>query len=86
MVMEKCEGLELFEEIKKRSTFNEREAALVTKQVIQAIGYCHDKGIVHRDLKPENILLDTSKEARGAIKVIDFGTANIFKHEDSAKA
>jgi len=31
MVMEKCEGLELFEEIRKRNQFNEREAALVTK-------------------------------------------------------
>jgi calcium-dependent protein kinase len=31
MVMEKCEGRELFEEIKVRLAFNEREAALVTK-------------------------------------------------------
>jgi calcium-dependent protein kinase len=31
-------------------------------------------------------LLDTSKEARGAIKVIDFGTANIFKHDSDKKA
>jgi serine/threonine protein kinase len=31
MVMEKCDGRELFEEIRCRSTFNEKEAALVTK-------------------------------------------------------
>lgn len=81
--MEKCEGKELFEEIRNRLQFNEREAALVTKQVLQAISYCHEKGIVHRDLKPENILLDTSKEARGSIKVIDFGTANIFRRDET---
>lgn len=38
--------------------------------------------MVHRDLKPENILLDTSKEARGSIKVIDFGTASVFRQND----
>lgn len=31
-------------------------------------------------------MLDTSKEARGSIKVIDFGTANIFKRENDSKA
>ena len=83
MVMEKCEGRELFEEIRSRVTFNEREAALVTKQILQAIAYCHERGVVHRDLKPENILLDTSKEARGSIKVIDFGTASVFRKDDT---
>jgi hypothetical protein len=31
MVQEKCDGRELFEEIRQRTTFNEKEAALVTK-------------------------------------------------------
>jgi calcium-dependent protein kinase len=47
---------------------------------LQAISYCHENKVVHRDLKPENILLDTiTKNARGDIKVIDFGTANVYE-------
>jgi calcium-dependent protein kinase len=51
------------------------------KQVLSAIAYCHSKNIVHRDLKPENLLLDT--EGSGTIKVIDFGTSQVF--DPSAK-
>lgn len=32
--------------------------------------------MAHRDLKPENILIDA--KAKGAIKVIDFGTSHVF--------
>ena len=46
------------------------------KQVLSAIAYCHSKNIVHRDLKPENLLLDS--ETSGTIKVIDFGTSQVF--------
>ena len=47
------------------------------KQVFSAINYCHQQNIVHRDLKPENLLLDS--EAPGSlIKVIDFGTSQVF--------
>jgi calcium-dependent protein kinase len=46
------------------------------------MAYCHENKVVHRDLKPENILLDTiTKNARGDIKVIDFGTANVFSNK-----
>lgn len=48
------------------------------KQVISAVHYCHSKKIVHRDLKPENLLLDKD-EANPKIKIIDFGTSQIFK-------
>ena len=79
MVTELCDGCELFDEISKRETFSEIEAALVTKQVLQAIAYCHGQNIAHRDLKPENILIDIKN--RGTIKVIDFGTSH---HYDSS--
>jgi serine/threonine protein kinase len=32
--------------------------------------------VAHRDLKPENILIDSKQ--KGAIKVIDFGTSQLF--------
>ena len=73
---ELCTGGELFEEITKRSTFSEKDAAGILKQVLSAMSYCHSKNICHRDLKPENILLDSKNN--NAVKVIDFGTAQIF--------
>lgn len=53
------------------------------KQILSAVNYMHKKNIVHRDLKPENIVLEY-KAGKGSmkdppIKIIDFGTATIFK-------
>lgn len=47
------------------------------KQVLSAINYCHSQNIVHRDLKPENLLLDKD-ENNPKIKIIDFGTSQVF--------
>jgi len=76
LVTELCDGRELFDEIIKRTRFTELEAAIVAKQLLQAISYCHEQKVAHRDLKPENILIDSA--AKGAIKVIDFGTSHAF--------
>lgn len=76
LVQELCDGCELFEEIVNRKNISENEAALVIKQILQAIAYCHNKNVAHRDLKPENILIDVKD--KGFIKVIDFGTSHHY--------
>lgn len=73
IVTEYCKGGELFDEIVKKGTFSEKEAANIIKQILQAVAYFHDLNIVHRDLKPENVLID--KELNDTLKIIDFGTS-----------
>lgn len=73
LVTELCSGGELFDEITKRSHFSEIDAAILLKQVLSAIAYCHSKSVCHRDLKPENILMDSKNNNQ--IKVIDFGAS-----------
>jgi calcium-dependent protein kinase len=74
IVTEHIQGGELFDEIIAKGKFNERDAAVLLKQLLSCVCYCHEHNIVHRDLKPENVLLEASKEF-DQIKVIDFGTA-----------
>jgi calcium-dependent protein kinase len=57
-----------------RPYYNEKDAGVVMKQLLSAVGYCHENKIVHRDLKPENLLLDSDSPGAN-IKVIDFGTS-----------
>lgn len=77
LVMELCEGGELFERIKQRSRYTEREAALVCRTVASVLAYCHSKGVMHRDIKPENIFL-VSKGSDVDVKVGDFGLCAFF--------
>ena len=74
LIMDLLKGGELFDEIVKRSRFNEHDAIDVMIQVFSSVNYLHKKGFVHRDLKPENICL----ESNSTIKIIDFGTARKF--------
>ena len=69
IVMEYCEGKELFEYIVKRKHLTEREACRYFQQIINGVEYLHLSNITHRDLKPENLLLDNKKR----ILITDFG-------------
>jgi len=50
----------LFDKLRKFRELTEKNLALIIKQILSAITYCHKKGIIHRDLKPENILFDSN--------------------------
>ena len=77
-----CKGGELFDEIIARGKFTEKDAAILMKQVLSCVNYCHKNNIVHRDLKPENILLEQNKDF-DQIKIIDFGTSLVYDHSKS---
>lgn len=74
IVTEICKGGELFDEIISRGKFTERDTAVLMKQLLMCVNYCHKNNVVHRDLKPENILLESNKDF-DQIKIIDFGTS-----------
>lgn len=46
------------------------------KQIIEGVAYLHSLGLAHRDLKLDNCVLSDE----GILKIIDFGSAVIFKY------
>ena len=84
IVTEICKGGELYDEIINRGKLNEKEAAVLMKQLMMSVNSMHTNGIVHRDLKPENILLEGNKDY-AQIKIIDFGTAIEAKSDQVLK-
>ena len=82
IITEFCQEGELLEEIKAHAPFSEVLAAWYMRQILSAVFYCHNMNILHRDLKPENILIvKKMKNGYHPIKIIDFGTAKVFKKE-----
>jgi len=78
LVLELLEGGELFERIKHKRSYSEREAVEIMKNILEALKYFHALGIVHRDLKPENLILK-SKEDDYDVKIADFGLASFVE-------
>ncbi|CAN1755498.1 Calcium-dependent protein kinase 8 [Linum perenne] len=87
IVMELCEGGELFDRIVARGHYTERAAAAVMRTIVEVVQVslsnrdqqmCHKHGVMHRDLKPENFLFANKKET-SALKAIDFGLSVFFK-------
>jgi len=65
IVMEYCNGGELFEKLAIKGHFSEEETIIIIKQLLSAINHLHDKNIAHRDLKPENIIfVDLESKAK----------------------
>ena len=49
----------------------EKEAALILRQICEALKYLHGMGISHRDIKLGNVLISDSHK----VELIDFGFA-----------
>jgi serine/threonine-protein kinase len=53
------------------------EVIVISKQIVEALEYAHERGVVHRDLKPANIKITPD----GVVKVLDFGLAKVLEDE-----
>lgn len=78
LVMEYCQGGELFERIIEKKNFSEADAARFFRQMVEMVHHCHHLGVMHRDIKPENFLL-TDKTDRADLKACDFGLSDYYK-------
>jgi len=86
LVMEVCNGGELFDVIVQTGHFSERQAAVLMHQLCCAVAYLHAEGICHRDLKPENLLFVSRGPVETTpLKLIDFGLARRFKADEALK-
>ncbi|XP_027784514.2 sperm motility kinase 2B-like [Marmota flaviventris] len=74
IVMEYGVGGSLFDLVPPGG-MQEEEARRLFRQIVCAVCYCHKMHILHGDLKPKNVVLD----ARGNIRIIDFGFSIMFK-------
>ncbi|KAL7671737.1 hypothetical protein ACOME3_006640 [Neoechinorhynchus agilis] len=77
VLMECCEGGELFDYLTKMVRLSEKKARQIMRSIIDAVCHMHKKGIVHRDLKPENILMDENMN----IKIADVGLSTVLPTE-----
>nr|KAJ0187709.1 hypothetical protein LSAT_V11C900493800 [Lactuca sativa] len=81
LIMEYCEGGELYDKMKAKGRYSEKIAAQIISSIMKVVYSLHFMGVMHRDLKPENFLLSK----RGVLgflpcyadytmlKAIDFG-------------
>ncbi len=71
IAMEYVEGVDLFEQVKRRGAIPVKRSIEIIKQVASALQHAFEQNIVHRDIKPSNLLLRHD----GTVKVTDLGLA-----------
>ncbi|XP_066502358.1 aurora kinase A [Hoplias malabaricus] len=69
LILEFAPKGELYGELQRCGTFDDRRSATYIMELADALYYCHSKKVIHRDIKPENLLLG----ANGELKIADFG-------------
>jgi serine/threonine protein kinase len=75
MVMELVNGNSLDKLIDRLPSGMPQESAVkLFRQIVDAVGYAHERGIIHRDIKPGNVLLAENDRAI----LTDFGLARVM--------
>ncbi|CAL8092045.1 unnamed protein product [Orchesella dallaii] len=86
LIMEYCNGGDLFDYLRQYGPLNEDVVRMFLRQLAGAMHALHSNGIVHRDLKPQNILLTYKKPSASPdniiLKIADFGFARFLQEGD----
>jgi CHASE2 domain-containing sensor protein len=77
LVMELLDGVPLSELCRTAGPLPLERALPILDAIAAAVDAAHEEGILHRDLKPGNILLCGKDGEAPAVKVLDFGLAEI---------
>lgn len=57
--------------------FTVKDNAILMRQLLEGLNYCHKQNFIHRDIKCSNILLNN----KGELKLADLGLARLFDNE-----
>eukprot|EP00737_Agarophyton_chilense_P002903 gb/GEZJ01003342.1/.p1 GENE.gb/GEZJ01003342.1/~~gb/GEZJ01003342.1/.p1 ORF type:complete len:613 (-),score=77.81 gb/GEZJ01003342.1/:117-1874(-) len=80
LATEFCEGGDVYNFVDVHGGgISEKQARVITAQVLLGLKALHDRCIVFRDLKPENVLLD----ADGRVRLADFGLCKMLHVPDA---
>jgi calcium-dependent protein kinase len=84
LVLDLCEGGDLFDRLALEAPFVEPVAAKLTSQMLRAVAHLHERGVAHRDLKSENFLFERKGPMVGnVLKLVDFGLSAHFTPGDN---
>ncbi|KAJ8337399.1 hypothetical protein SKAU_G00386190 [Synaphobranchus kaupii] len=74
LILELCQGQELFYHLAERDLYGEMHVQAFLQQILSVANYMHRRRIAHLDLKSGNILVTQ----RSVLKLVDLGSAHVF--------
>ena len=81
IVLEYCSGGSIHDRILEKGPLSNTSLITYTRQILQAVDFCHSRGVAHRDIKPQNILIDK----HGRPKLADFGLSQLIDDNSLSK-
>lgn len=73
IAMEFVDGTGLKDHLRQQRDFTFGQLVTLMTQLLEGLGFAHERGVVHRDIKPSNLLVTRS----AALKIADFGIARV---------
>ncbi len=78
--MEYIDGEDLKGLLRRIGRLPKDKGIQIAQQLCAGLAAAHEKGVLHRDLKPANVMID----ARGQVRITDFGLARLADGEAGA--